>query len=136
MSDVENDSNGVQDEEEETGFERNLYNLDDYELDSTVNIFIDEFVFDIVFFQQLDLIQLRVDVIPDLSRFTELTALSFRQNLLIDINEHLLPLNLLTELDLNDNQINEIKNLETLVNLTVMDLSYNRIRKLEGLQHF
>ena len=80
----------------------------------------------------MDLIQLRVDNIPDLTRFTELKALSFRQNLLVQMNENLLPLTGLTELDLNDNQITEIKNLQTLVNLQTLDLSYNRIKKMEG----
>ena len=105
MSDEE--ANRQVEEEEETGFERNLYNLDDYELDTPVCftyiwVF---FINDNELFQQLDLIQLRADNIPDLTRFTELKALSFRQNLLSQINENLLPLVGLTELDLNDNQI-------------------------------
>jgi protein phosphatase 1 regulatory subunit 7 len=38
----------------------------------------------------------------------------------------------LTELDLYDNQLTEIKGLDALVNLKVLDLSYNRLRKIEG----
>jgi protein phosphatase 1 regulatory subunit 7 len=38
----------------------------------------------------------------------------------------------LTELDLYDNQIEQIRGLNSLVNLEILDLSYNRIRVIEG----
>lgn len=38
----------------------------------------------------------------------------------------------LTELDLYDNQIEQIRGLDALVNLEILDLSYNRIRAIEG----
>lgn len=38
----------------------------------------------------------------------------------------------LTELDLYDNQIEQIRGLDSLVNLELLDLSYNRIRAIEG----
>lgn len=42
------------------------------------------------------------------------------------MNSNLRPLATLTELDLYENQIEAIANLETLVNLKKLDLSFNR----------
>jgi len=38
----------------------------------------------------------------------------------------------LTELELYDNQISEITGIENLINLELLDLSYNRITKIQG----
>ena len=41
----------------------------------------------------------------------------------------------LRELELYDNQISKLENLESLVNLEILDVSHNRIRKIEGLEN-
>ena len=57
--------------------------------------------------------------------------MTIRTNLLKSINDNLLA-HTLVELDLYDNQIAQIRGLDALVNLEQLDLSYNRIRSIEG----
>uniref|UniRef100_A0A183EFL0 Protein phosphatase 1 regulatory subunit 22 n=1 Tax=Gongylonema pulchrum TaxID=637853 RepID=A0A183EFL0_9BILA len=84
------------------------------------------------FFQTIDFTQCRVDTIPDFSRFTQLKEIGLRQNLLTSINPRITVVGLI-RLDLYDNQIEVISNLDELVNLEYLDMSYNRIKKIEGL---
>nr|CAD2146779.1 unnamed protein product [Meloidogyne enterolobii] len=81
----------------------------------------------------IDLNQMRVDTIPDLSRFKDLEFLGLRQNLLTSLNTNISLLINLTELELYDNQLTEIQGIENLINLEILDLSYNRIGKIKGL---
>uniref|UniRef100_A0A914MZD2 HMG box domain-containing protein n=1 Tax=Meloidogyne incognita TaxID=6306 RepID=A0A914MZD2_MELIC len=81
----------------------------------------------------IDLNQMRVDTIPDLSRFKDLKFLGLRQNLLASLNTNISLLINLTELELYDNQLTEIQGIENLINLEILDLSYNRIGKIKGL---
>ncbi|KAH7721497.1 leucine Rich Repeat family protein [Aphelenchoides avenae] len=82
--------------------------------------------------EAIELNQCRVDAIPDLSRFTKLELLGFRNNLLTSIIGNFVHTTL-TELDLYENQIAEISGLDALVNLEILDISYNRLRKIQGL---
>uniref|UniRef100_A0A915N2K8 High mobility group box domain-containing protein n=1 Tax=Meloidogyne javanica TaxID=6303 RepID=A0A915N2K8_MELJA len=81
----------------------------------------------------IDLNQMRVDTIPDLSRFKDLEFLGLRQNLLTSLNTNISLLINLTELELYDNQLTEIQGIENLINLEILDLSYNRIGKIKGI---
>uniref|UniRef100_A0A914CCI1 Uncharacterized protein n=1 Tax=Acrobeloides nanus TaxID=290746 RepID=A0A914CCI1_9BILA len=105
ISDAEQDQPN---QDEHVPQSRNMYDLSSLNDDET----------------NIELVQCRVDHIPDLARFQKL------ENLLTEI-DGLLPVTL-TELDLYDNQLTEIKGLDALVNLKVLDLSYNRLRKIEG----
>ncbi|KAI6183740.1 UBP-type domain-containing protein [Aphelenchoides bicaudatus] len=82
----------------------------------------------------IDLTQCVANEVPILSRFQQLKTLVLRTNLLKQINDNL-TMTTLTELDLYDNQIEQIRGLDALVNLETLDLSYNRIKSIEGLSN-
>lgn len=106
----------------------------------------------LLFLQEVDLTHGRVEAVPtNLTRFTNMRSLCLRQNLLTEI-KHLDAASIavtLTQLDLYDNQITRIDGLDALVNLECvarshllalipyshrhLDLSYNRLRKIENL---
>ncbi|KAH7717389.1 leucine Rich Repeat family protein [Aphelenchoides avenae] len=109
------------DEDEEPkdrGTSRNNFDLDEFDDDQDV----------------IELRECRIDVIPDISRFTMLQDLGFRNNLLKSINDNIVNATL-TKLDLRSNMITEIRGLDALVNLEVLDLSNNRLKKIEGLDN-
>ena len=58
--------------------------------------------------------------------------MGLRQNLLTSLNTNISLLINLTELELYDNQLTEIQGIENLINLEILDLSYNRIGKIKG----
>ncbi|CAD6191409.1 unnamed protein product [Caenorhabditis auriculariae] len=70
---------------------------------------------------------------PFVAIFLVLEELCMRTNLMTSINENLLCLKNLVELNFYENQITEIANLEPLVSLKRLDLSFNRIREIKGL---
>ncbi|KAH7717671.1 leucine Rich Repeat family protein [Aphelenchoides avenae] len=82
--------------------------------------------------EAIELNECRVDVIPNLSRYTELEVLNFRSNLLPSINDNIVHATL-TQLYLSDNQIKEIRGLDSLVNLETLDVGNNLLRKIQGL---
>ena len=61
--------------------------------------------------------------------------LSFRGNRLTSINDNINHATL-TELDLHDNHITEIRGLDALVNLEVLNVSHNRLTRIEGPSSF
>ncbi|KAL2125300.1 hypothetical protein VTJ04DRAFT_1665 [Mycothermus thermophilus] len=79
----------------------------------------------------------RIRSIPALrlDRFTKVTRICLRQNLIQEI-EGLSPLApTLKELDLYDNLISHIRGLDDLVNLTCLDLSFNKIKHIKHISH-
>lgn len=58
-------------------------------------------------------------------------SLGFRNNLLKSINGNIIHVSL-TELNLYGNQITEIRGLDALANLEVLNASFNDLKKIEG----
>lgn len=86
----------------------------------------------------IDLIHLKVASLDNLNlrRFTRVESLCLRQNLLTSMSgvKHL-PVDTMEELDLYDNRINHIsKSVSHLVNLTTLDLSFNKIKNIKHLE--
>lgn len=85
----------------------------------------------------LDLIHLKIGSLEDLnlSRFKELESLCLRQNLLTSMSAvSELPAETMEELDLYDNRINHISShVNKLVNLTNLDLSFNKIKNIKNI---
>ncbi|MCJ1229910.1 hypothetical protein MMC12_006581 [Toensbergia leucococca] len=85
----------------------------------------------------IDLVHCRVSSIPALrlERFTKVEKLCLRQNQISSIE---IPSNLgstLEDLDLYDNLISHIKGLDSLVHLTSLDLSFNKIKRVQNVNH-
>ncbi|KAG9240587.1 protein phosphatase-like protein PP1 regulatory subunit sds22 [Calycina marina] len=95
--------------------------LDDYDVDT----------------EEIDCIHTRMRSLQPLKldRFNKVKRICFRQNVISDIEclSHLAPT--LTELDFYDNLIAHIRGLEDLVNLAVLDLSFNKIKHIKRINH-
>ena len=87
--------------------------------------------------EQIDLSLSRLSEIENFSKFNNLKSICFRSNLLKSLNTKNLNvecgLKLIKELDFYDNQIELIENLNQLVTLECLDLSFNRFNKIENL---
>lgn len=87
----------------------------------------------------IDLIQLKIRSLEDLNlpRFKKLTTLCLRQNLIESISEvEVLPVDTLVDLDFYDNRIKHISsNVNTLVNLKNLDLSFNIIKHIKNIDN-
>ena len=85
--------------------------------------------------KEIDLIHYRITNLQQLhlERFTELKKLSFRQNLIGEIECLHDGLAKLEELDFYDNRLSKIENLESLKGLLKLDLSFNNIRVIENV---
>ena len=57
--------------------------------------------------------------------------LGFRDNFLTSINDNIAHATL-TELDLYGNAIKKIRGLDALVNLEILNVSFNRLQKIDG----
>lgn len=81
--------------------------------------------------------QSRVQSIPalHLERFKQVARICLRQNLIQDIEGVSCICNTLKELDLYDNLISHVRGLDDLVNLTVLDLSFNKIKHIKHISH-
>lgn len=87
----------------------------------------------------IDLIQLKIRSLEDLNlfRFKHLKSLCLRQNLIQSISElEVLPVETMTDVDLYDNRIKHISsNVNKLVNLTSLDLSFNNIKHIKNIDN-
>lgn len=87
--------------------------------------------------ESIDLIHLKIRSLEDLNllRFRQLKSLCLRQNLIESISElEVLPAETMEELDFYDNRIKHISsNLNTLVNLKNLDLSFNNIKHIKNI---
>ena len=87
--------------------------------------------------ESIDLIHLKIRSLEDLNllRFRQLKSLCLRQNLIESISElEVLPADTMEELDFYDNRIKHISsNLNTLVNLKNLDLSFNNIKHIKNI---
>lgn len=85
----------------------------------------------------IDLVHLKIRSLEDLKlyRFTQLTSLCLRQNLIESISEvEVLPVETFQSLDLYDNRIKHISsNVNKLVNLENLDLSFNKIKHIKNV---
>ncbi|KAH7717690.1 leucine Rich Repeat family protein [Aphelenchoides avenae] len=72
------------------------------------------------------------EVIKLTRRHIRVQSLGFRNNLLKSINGNIIHVSL-TELNLYGNQITEIRGLDALANLEVLNASFNDLKKIEGL---
>jgi protein phosphatase 1 regulatory subunit 7 len=84
--------------------------------------------------EDIDLVHCRIRALPalGLERFTNLQKLCLRQNAIEDMTT--LPKSLagtLTELDLYDNLVGHIRGLEEFTGLKVLDLSFNKIKRIK-----
>ncbi|MCJ1430442.1 hypothetical protein MMC29_008360 [Sticta canariensis] len=104
---------------EQIGADEDL--LEDYELDS----------------DDIDLVHRRITSLPALrlERFTKAEKLCLRQNQVSRIEFPSSLGSALRDLDLYDNIISHIKGLESLVHLTSLDLSFNRIKHIKNVGH-
>ncbi|MCJ1269968.1 hypothetical protein MMC22_009861 [Lobaria immixta] len=104
---------------EQIGADEDL--LEDYELDS----------------DDIDLVHCRITSIPALrlERFTKTEKLCLRQNQVSRIEFPSSLGSTLQELDLYDNLISHVKGLESLIHLTSLDLSFNRIKHIKNVGH-
>lgn len=86
---------------------------------------------------EIDCVHSRVSSIPDLrlERFTQVARLCLRQNAIHDIKGLSGLAATLKDLDLYDNLIAHIKGLDELVNLTSLDLSFNKIKHIKHVNH-
>ncbi|KAI9748316.1 MAG: hypothetical protein M4579_007257 [Chaenotheca gracillima] len=86
---------------------------------------------------EIDLVHCRISSIPALrlERFTEVAKLCLRQNAIQDVEGLACLARTLEDLDLYDNLIGHIKGLEDLVNLTSLDLSFNKIKHIKKVDH-
>ncbi|RDW87642.1 hypothetical protein BP5796_03336 [Coleophoma crateriformis] len=87
--------------------------------------------------EDIDCIHARVSAIPSLrlERFTNVKNLCLRQNMITEIEGLSSLASTLVELDLYDNLIAHIRGLEDLVNLTSLDLSFNKIKHIKKVNH-
>lgn len=87
----------------------------------------------------IDLVHLKIEAMEDLKlyRFKQLVHLCLRQNLLESISEvDSLPVQTMKDLDFYDNRIKHIsKNINKLVNLENLDLSFNKIKHIKNLEN-
>ncbi|AMD19900.1 HCL251Cp [Eremothecium sinecaudum] len=87
----------------------------------------------------IDLVHLKIQSMEalNLHRFPKLKRLHLRQNLIESISEvEVLPADVLEELDLYDNRIKHIsRNVNKLVNLKSLDLSFNKIKHIKNLEN-
>ncbi|QLG71650.1 hypothetical protein HG535_0B06960 [Zygotorulaspora mrakii] len=85
----------------------------------------------------IDLLHLKIRSLEDLGlyRFSKLTSLCLRQNLIESISEvEVLPVDTMKDLDLYDNRIKHISsNVNILVNLESLDLSFNKIKHIKNI---
>lgn len=79
----------------------------------------------------------RISSIPNLKleRFKQVARLCFRQNCIQEIEGLEGLAATLKELDLYDNLITRIRGIDELVNLTTLDLSFNKIRHIKHISH-
>ncbi|KAL2165449.1 hypothetical protein VTH06DRAFT_747 [Thermothelomyces fergusii] len=79
----------------------------------------------------------RIKSIPALrlERFKRVARICLRQNLIEDIEGFSCVASTLNDLDLYDNLISHIRGLDDLVNLTSLDLSFNKIRHIKHISH-
>jgi len=88
--------------------------------------------------EQLELSQSRLKEIESFAKFTNLKSVSFRQNFLKTLASENLKADKgfgsIKELDFYDNQIEKIENLNELVTLECLDLSFNYFKKIENLE--
>ncbi|KAH7713601.1 Protein T09A5.9, partial [Aphelenchoides avenae] len=82
--------------------------------------------------KEIDLYHSGVDDIPDFSRFSKLECLLLDCNLLTSIRDGSMP-RTLVRLKLCHNEIDEIRGLDELTNLTDLNLSNNKLRKITGI---
>lgn len=87
----------------------------------------------------INLVHLKIKALEDLNliRFTKLTSLCLRQNLIESISEvDSLPVDTIEDLDFYDNRIKHIsKYINNLVHLKNLDLSFNNIRHIKNLEN-
>lgn len=89
--------------------------------------------------EYLDLIHLKITSLEDLNlaRFKKLESLCLRQNLIVStgaVGE--LPVETMEELDFYDNRINHISSkVNQLVNLKVLDFSFNKIKNIKNIEN-
>lgn len=87
--------------------------------------------------EAIDLLHLKIQSLEDLKlyRFTKLTSLCLRQNLIQSISEvEVLPVDTFKDLDLYDNRIKHIsRNVNKLINMDSLDLSFNKIRHIKNI---
>ncbi|KAK4451663.1 hypothetical protein QBC34DRAFT_423654 [Podospora aff. communis PSN243] len=79
----------------------------------------------------------RIQSIPALrlERFQQVVRICLRQNLIQDIEGFSGIAGTLQDLDLYDNLISHIRGLDDLVNLTSLDLSFNKIKHIKHISH-
>ena len=79
----------------------------------------------------------RIKSIPALrlERFKQVARICLRQNLIQDIEGLSSVADTLRELDFYDNLISHIRGLDDLVNLTSLDLSFNKIKHIKHISH-
>ncbi|KAL2128406.1 hypothetical protein VTI74DRAFT_9225 [Chaetomium olivicolor] len=79
----------------------------------------------------------RIQSIPALrlERFKKVARICFRQNLIQDIEGLSCIAETLQDLDLYDNLISHVRGLDDLVNLTSLDLSFNKIKHIKHISH-
>lgn len=85
----------------------------------------------------VDLIHLKILSLEDLNlaRFTKLESLCLRQNLLTSMTAVKDLPEAMEELDFYDNRINHISsNIKKLVNLKILDLSFNKIKNIKNIE--
>lgn len=89
--------------------------------------------------ETIDLIHLKIRSLEDLNllRFTRLQSLCLRQNLIESISEvEVLPVETMTDIDFYDNRIKHISsNVNKLVNLQNLDLSFNNIKHIKNIDN-
>lgn len=87
----------------------------------------------------INLVHLKIRALEDLNlvRFTKLTTLCLRQNLVESISEvDSLPLDTMKDLDFYDNRMKHIsKNVNNLMHLKNLDLSFNNIKNIKNLDN-
>ena len=89
--------------------------------------------------ESIDLIHLKIRSMEDLNlfRFKKLVQLCLRQNLIESISEvDVLPIDTIKEVDFYDNRIKHISsNVNKLVNLENLDLSFNNIKRIKNIDN-
>lgn len=87
--------------------------------------------------EEIDCIHSRIATVPSLhlERFTKLRRLCLRQNVITEIEGLSSLADTLEDLDFYDNLISHIRGLEDLVNLTSLDLSFNKIKHIKRVNH-